>query len=78
MKAFSLIKEVLGVAGGGGGGRATLDIQYKITCLRMIIHLSTSLICYIKQSELYFVKEDLKFILYRFIQDCNRKGVPFI
>ena len=32
-KASSLIKEVPRVAG-GGGGRATLDIQFKITCLK--------------------------------------------
>ena len=30
-----------GGGGGGGGGRVRLDIQFKITFLRMIIHLCT-------------------------------------
>ena len=37
-EASSLIKEV---PGGAGVGTATLDIQFKITCLRMIFHLCT-------------------------------------
>ena len=65
--------------GGGGGGRATLDIQDNLLKNdHSFMHLFWSLICHIKQSELYFDKDDIKILFCRFKQDCNRKGVTYI
>ena len=66
--------------------QSTVPIQVKISCSRMkkillsliYAHLFLCLVIHYKQSDNHFDIDNSKLFLYRFIQDRNIKGLPYI